>query len=63
MFRRIPSEPALSPRLKKVLQDISQDVFGSDEEIHNLDLASIEQRAYQIGQRVARQLAKEAAAK
>jgi len=62
MFRRTPSEP-LDPRLQKLLQDISPDVFGPDEEIQNLDFATIEKRAHQIGQRVARQLAEEAAAK
>ena len=63
MKRHAPKEPDPDPRLLKVLRDISQDVFGPDEDIKNLDFATIEKRSREVAQRVARHLAEEAAAK
>ena len=63
MFRSLSTDDPLDPRLKQLLDEISQDVFGSDEEVDNLDFATIEQRAHEVGRRVARQLAEKAAAK
>jgi hypothetical protein len=63
MFRSSSTDAPLDPRLKQILEAISRDVFGPDEDVNNLDFATIEQRAHEVGRRVARQLTEEAAAK
>ena len=56
MFRSSSTDAPLDPRLKQILEAISRDVFGPDEDLNNLDFATIEQRAHEVGRRVARQL-------
>ena len=63
MFRTTSTDQALEPRLQELFVQVSRDVFGPDEELLELDFATIEQRAHEVGRRIARQLAEEAAAK
>src|SRR6202046_4862684 len=63
MFRSASADAPIDPRLKQILETISQDVFGADEALEELDFDSIEQRAHEIGRKVARQLCQDAAAK
>lgn len=62
MFRNSADAP-LEPRLQQILDEISRDVYGPDEDLKKLDFATIEQRAHEVGRRVARRLVEEAAAK
>src|SRR5262245_53371974 len=63
MFRSPPTDPLLEPRLEALLAEVSLEVFGPEDEVLKLDFATIEQRAHEMGRRVARRLAEEAAAK
>jgi hypothetical protein len=62
MFRS--SEDSVSDlRLEQILQEVSREVFGPDDELKNLDFATIERRSHEVGRRVARRLSEEAAAR
>lgn len=63
MFRTASRDPFDAARLDQLFQEVSREVFGPDEELMDLDFATIEQRAHEVGQRVARRLAEDAAAK
>lgn len=63
MFRASSTDESLDPRLERILKDLSPDIFGPDEDLLELDFATVEQRAHEVGRRVARQLAEDAAAK
>lgn len=61
---RPSSEASVSDlRLEQILREVSLEVFGPDEQINDLDFATIEQRSHEVGRRVARRLTEEAAAK
>ena len=61
MFRK-PADTTLDAKLEQLFAEVSREVFGSDEDIHQLDFATIEQRSHQVGRKVAQRLAQEAAA-
>ncbi len=63
MFRTASTDAFGDTRLERLFQEVSREVFGPDEELKDLDFATIEQRAHEVGQRVARRLSEEAAAK
>lgn len=63
MFRASTPDPSRDTRLDQLFREVSREVFGPDEELKDLDFATIERRAHEVGQRVARRLAEEAAAK
>ena len=63
MFRSSAPDSPLDSRLEEIFREISQDLFGTEEELRKLDFATIEQRAHEVGRRVAQRLTEEAAAK
>ena len=60
MFRK-PADTTLEPKLEQLFAEVSREVFGPDEDIHQLDFATIEQRSHEVGQKIARRLAQQAA--
>ena len=62
MFRSSSTDDGFDPKLQALLDSVSRDVFGPDEDLHGLDFATIEQRAHEVGRRVARRLTEQAAA-
>ncbi|MFO0889823.1 MAG: hypothetical protein U0790_11865 [Isosphaeraceae bacterium] len=58
-----PTDAPLEPKLEALLAEVSLEVFGPEEEALKLDFATIERRAHEVGRRVARRLAEEAAAR
>lgn len=61
MFRK-SDETTLDPKLEQLYAEVSRETFGPPEEIHQLDFATIEQRAHEVGRKVAQRLARDAAA-
>ena len=59
----VPDDSVSDARLDEILREVSREVFGSDDEVKNLDFATIERRSHEVGRRVARRLLEEAAAK
>ena len=61
MFRK-PADTTLDPKLEQLYAEVSCEVFGPPEDIHQLDFATIERRAHEVGRKVAQRLARDAAA-
>ena len=61
MFRK-SADTTLDPKLEQLSAEVSREVFGPPEDIHQLDFATIEQRAHEVGRKVAQRLARDAAA-
>lgn len=57
-----PADTTLDPKLELLYAEVSREVFGPPQDIHQLDFATIEQRAHEVGRKVAQRLAREAAA-
>lgn len=63
MFRTAPDDDVSDARRDEILREVSREVFGPDDEVKNLDFATIERRSHEVGRRVARRLLEEAAAR
>lgn len=62
MFRNSADASEVDCRLEAILREVSLEVFGSDDEVNQLDFETIERRSHEVGRRVARRLSEEAAA-
>ena len=62
MFRKA-ADTTPDDKLEQLLAEVSRDVFGPDEDIHQLDFATIEKRSHEVGRNVAQRLARQAAAR
>lgn len=58
-----PADNSLDPKLEQLLAKVEREVFGPVEDIHQLDFATIEPRSHEVGQRTARRLAQQGAAR
>ena len=63
MFRSSSPDSPLDPRLEKIFAEISRDVFGTEEELRNLDFPPIEHPAHTVGRKVAQRLIEDATTK
>jgi len=63
MFHSSAGSSISDSRLEQILREVSHEVIGPEEDIDGLDFAIIEQRAHEVGRRVARRLAEQAVAK